>query len=231
VRSHNHIRKIGEALHPKREPLTVLHRTKAEMGSFNFAAQYQQSPVPVEGEIVKWEWFDFCDEPPPREHGARIVQSWDAAASARELSDYSIWLVIRNDYFLIDVFRERLVYPDLKRAVIDLARAHCTTEVLIEDTGSGTALIQEFRRDTPAGLPRPIGIKPEGDKEVRLSAQSAKIEARQVHLPRGAAWLDELRAELLQFPHGRYDDQVDSISQFLNWIDQRERMTVRQICL
>jgi predicted phage terminase large subunit-like protein len=54
-----------------------------------------------------------------------------------------------------------------------------------------------------------------------MSAQSAKIEARQVYLPKQAPWLGDFQAELLQFPHGRHDDQVDSISQFLNWIERR----------
>ena len=56
-----------------------------------------------------------------------------------------------------------------------------------------------------------------------MSAQSARIEAGQVHLPRAAEWLDDFRTELLQFPHAKYDDQVDSLSQFLNWIEQRPR--------
>jgi predicted phage terminase large subunit-like protein len=54
-----------------------------------------------------------------------------------------------------------------------------------------------------------------------MSAQSARIENGQVHLPRRAQWLDDFRSELLQFPKGRYDDQVDSFSQFLNWIERR----------
>jgi predicted phage terminase large subunit-like protein len=55
---------------------------------------------------------------------------------------------------------------------------------------------------------------------MRMSAQSAKIEAGAVHLPRDAPWLDDLRSEILAFPHGLHDDQVDSISQALNWISR-----------
>jgi hypothetical protein len=55
----------------------------------------------------------------------------------------------------------------------------------------------------------------------RMAAQSAKIEAHQVHLPASASWLDDFRAELLQFPKGRHNDQVDSLSQFLAWIAKR----------
>jgi predicted phage terminase large subunit-like protein len=56
-----------------------------------------------------------------------------------------------------------------------------------------------------------------------MVAQSAKIEAEQVLLPQRAEWLGELRAELMQFPYGRYDDQVDCLSQFLNWVSRTSR--------
>jgi predicted phage terminase large subunit-like protein len=91
--------------------------------------------------------------------------------------------------------------------------------VLIEDAGSGTSLIQDLHdQNIPA-----IGIRPEGDKVIRMSAQTAKIEGGAVHLPKQAPWLDELRTEILAFPHGLHDDQVDSISQALNWISRPRR--------
>ena len=79
-----------------------------------------------------------------------------------------------------------------------------------------------LHRSRPTQDNNPIGILPEGDKITRMSAQSAKIEARQVYLPKQAPWLGDLQSELLQFPKSRHDDQVDSISQFLNWIERRQ---------
>ena len=78
-------------------------------------------------------------------------------------------------------------------------------------------LLQDLRSDLPSGMTRPIGVKPDGSKADRMGAQSAKIEAGHLHLPRQADWLDTFLLELLAFPHGRHDDQVDSVSQFLNW--------------
>jgi predicted phage terminase large subunit-like protein len=130
-------------------------------------------------------------------------------------------LVQGNNYYLFDVLREKLDYPELKRRVMDHAAKHDANSVLIEDKGSGTPLIQDICRENNSGMQNPIGIIPEGDKITRMSAQSAKIEARQVYLPKQAPWLGDLQAELLQFPNGRHDDQVDSISQFLNWICPR----------
>src|SRR5450631_66555 len=70
----------------------------------------------------------------------------------------------------------------------------------------------------PRGMTRPIGVKPEGSKVDRMATQSAKIEAGHVHLPNSAPWLGDFLTELLSFPNGRHDDQVDSVSQFLRWL-------------
>ena len=78
-------------------------------------------------------------------------------------------------------------------------------------------LLQDLRAAMPQGMTRPIGVKPEGSKVDRMAAQSAKIEAGHVHLPNSAPWLGEFLTELLSFPNGRHDDQVDSVSQFLRW--------------
>jgi predicted phage terminase large subunit-like protein len=221
-----HIRHPGELLHEARESRADLDRIKTTIGSFNFSAQYQQCPIPVEGEIIKWEWFQFYDELPRREAGDRIVQSWDTASKAEEFSDYSVcttWLIKEGDYYLIDLLREKLNYPTLKRRLVEYASAFRADSIIIEDAGSGMALIQELRSEGNPGVHYPIAFKPDGDKVTRVHTQSAKIEAGHVRLPRKAEWLDDLRAELMQFPHGRYDDQVDSISQLLNWVEQRRR--------
>lgn len=94
---------------------------------------------------------------------------------------------------------------------------------IVEDKGSGTSVISDIRHGAYANIAKPIAYTPVADKISRMMAQSAKIEARQVHLPRRAPWLGAFHDEVLQFPHGRYDDQVDALAQSLDWIDQRER--------
>ena len=96
--------------------------------------------------------------------------------------------------------RERLIFPDLKHRVVAEAERYAADAVLIEDTESGTSLIQELRREGPI---RPIGIPPEGDKVIRMLAPSAKIEAGYVLPPERAPWLRDFQTEILQFPHGR----------------------------
>ncbi|MGH9593467.1 MAG: phage terminase large subunit [Bryobacteraceae bacterium] len=88
----------------------------------------------------------------------------------------------------------------------------------MENAGPGMNLLQDLWANMPPGMTRPIGIKPEGSKIDRMAAQSAKIEAGHVHLPHSASWLGEFLNELLSFPSGRHDDQVDSVSQFLRWL-------------
>jgi predicted phage terminase large subunit-like protein len=217
-------RRMDDILHPARESKEALDRIKAEIGSLQFSAQYQQRPVPVEGNLIRREWLRHYDHLP---HGSakRIVQSWDIAMMTGDANDYSVcttWWIIKADYYLVDVFRARLQYPDLRRKVARLAAKQGASTILIENAGPGTALLQDLWHDLPRGMPRPIGRKPEGSKMDRMVAQSAKIEAGHVHLPREAYWLDTLLHELLAFPNGRHDDQVDSVSQFLKWTSLRE---------
>lgn len=219
-----HHRRAGEVLHPAREPIEVLDQLKRAMGSAAFAAQYNQEPVPAGGNMLSWRWFRSYDVLPADGH---TLISWDTAMKASEVSDYSVatvWRVVGESYYLIDLVRERLDYPDLKRRAVALYERHRPATLLIEDAGSGTSLIQDLRRDNVHA----IGVRPEGDKVLRMSAQSAKVEAGAVHLPRHAPWLDELKAEVLAFPHGRHDDQVDSIAQALAYAD-RPRLPIAQI--
>jgi len=137
-----------------------------------------------------------------------------------DTNDYSVcttWQMLKAAYYLIDVFRGRLTYPDLRRKVASVAAKYTAGTILIEDAGPGMSLLQDLRRDLPAGMVRPIGQKPVGSKAERMLAQSAKIEAGHVYLPKACDWNDTFLLEMLAFPNGRHDDQVDSVSQFLNW--------------
>ena len=112
-------------------------------------------------------------------------------------------------------------YPELRKMVVALALKYHPNTVLIEEAGLGRNLVQELQCDTPLGMDRPIGIKPEGSKQDRVVAQSSKFESGSVYLPKEAPWLADLETELLGFPHARHDDQVDSVAQFLFWHSTR----------
>lgn len=217
----SHTRRSGDVLHPERESQQTLESIKVEIGSLMFSAQYQQRPTPIEGNLIRRAWFPTYDNPPTGSSPIRIVQSWDVAMMTGDHNDYSVcttWLIHNSDAYLTHVYRNRLEYPDLRRKVIGLAAERRATTILIEDAGPGMNLLQDLRADLPQGMTRPIGVKPEGSKVDRMAAQSAKIEAGHVHLPNSAPWLGEFLGELLSFPNGRHDDQVDSVSQFLRWL-------------
>ena len=216
-----HRRRTGTALHPAREKLATLERIKAEIGGYAFAAQYQQRPAPLGGGMVKWEWFREYDIPPSKRDGDQIVQSWDTALTATQASDYSVcttWLKRGQSFYLLNVFRRRLEYPELKHALEQQRMRYWPDAVLIEDKGSGTSLLQDLRSEWDL---TPFAIQPEADKPTRMMTQTALIEAGQVFLPTDAPWLADFRHELVTFPKGRHDDQVDSVSQFLNWAKRR----------
>jgi hypothetical protein len=81
-----HLRQAGDVLHPEREPRSVLDAAKRAMGTMDFSAQYQQSPIIVGGNLIKWNWFRVYDQPPARNSRDRIIVSWDTALSAKELA-------------------------------------------------------------------------------------------------------------------------------------------------
>jgi predicted phage terminase large subunit-like protein len=217
-----HRRRRGDVLHPERESRETLERLRQTMGGYNFAGQYQQSPVPEGGGMVKLEWFKIAEPRDLPDVYDQIVQSWDTACKDTELSDFSVcttWGIHGSKRILLHVLRKRMNYPELKRAVREQADLHRATVVLIEDKASGTQLIQELVSD---GLSIVKGIEPAGDKIMRMHAQTATIENGFVYLPREAHWLPAYLHELTTFPKGAYDDQVDSTSQALAWIRQGE---------
>ena len=143
-----------------------------------------------------------------------------------QLADYSVatvWLSRGDHCFLLDIWRQRVDFPELRRAALRFREQHPNATLLIEDKGSGTSLIQELRASNVAV----IGINPQGDKQTRVAKISAKFEAGAVLFPKSAPWLDALKAELLGFPNVRHDDQVDSVAQALSWIQQHRQNEIR----
>ncbi len=214
-----HARAVGDLLNPERESVEVLDQLRRDLGPAVFAAQYQQDPVAPEGNLLRWEWFGTYDEVPERHEFLKVVQSWDTGMSAAPTSDYSVcttWGFHRETrkMYLVDVYRQRLDFPDLKRAVIRLQKQWRADAVIIENAGSGISLWQELRASGPF---LPVMIKPTRSKEERFAGCLAEVEAGNLLLPVDAPWLPAFRSELKAFPNGRHDDQADSFSQFVSY--------------
>lgn len=211
-------RAAGSALHPERESLETLRNLELTLGQYNFAGQYQQSPVPLGGGMVKTAWLKYYEDQECPGEFETILQSWDTASKVTELSDFSVcttWGIKDKKVYLLAVLRRRLSYRDLKAAAWEQFKSRKPSHVLIEDKSSGTQLIQELIAD---GLSCVKGIKPLKDKKMRLHAQTGTIENGMLFLPARAAWLADYVHELTSFPFSNFDDQVDSTSQALEWI-------------
>ena len=222
------IRSPGDLLHPERESQAVLDDIRERMGEYNLTGQYQQSPTPLGGGLVKREWLKSYQ--PSSVIFDRVVQSWDTAVKVTELSDYSVcttWGIKGQEAYLVDVIRARLEFPALRRFVEDHWRRFNAQVVLIEDKASGSQLFQDLRF---ANLHAAKGVIPDGDKIMRMHAQSAMIENGFVFLPETAPWLSVYLHELTTFPACKHDDQTDSTSQFLNWFKEaNQRRRARQV--
>ena len=117
-RGGRYTREVGEVLHDDRLNRAALDNIKANIGTYIFEAQYQQRPVPPGGALIKWAWFQTYDQVPDLSAFDLVVQSWDTASTVTQSSDYSVgttWGVRGCDYYLLDVVRERLEFPALKR--------------------------------------------------------------------------------------------------------------------
>ena len=174
--------------------------------------------------IIKHDWWRYYDDESKlyEQRVLKKVQSWDTAFKKNLENDYSVcttWLVGVNAYYLIDVWKGRVEFPELKKKVVELYELHKVNEILIEDKASGQSLLQELQRNTKLPIK---AIKVEQDKIARVNAVTPLIEAGRVVLPNDkhpsgsrTGWLKSFTDECEEFPNGEYDDAVDSMSQFL----------------
>jgi len=167
--------------------------------------------------IIKNEWWQYYDDENElyKQRILKKVQSWDTAFKKNQENDYSVcttWLVTPSAYYLIDMWRGRVEFPELKKKVVELYKLHKVNEILIEDKASGQSLIQELQRNTR--LPVKV-IKVESDKVSRVHSVTPLIEAGKVMLPKNKHWLKTFTDESEEFPNGEFDDIVDTVSQFL----------------
>lgn len=212
-------RPVGSVIDPDREDHETLAQLQRDLGSLVFAAQYQQEPLPRLGNLVKRGWFRTYTSQEREQPFDAIVVSWDTASAANDNNDFSagsVWGVSGNCYYLLRVYRERLEYPALRRLALEVTRRYGAGRVLLERADSGRNLYSDLVELD--GHSRYRTVNPRGSKEDRLAACSAIIEEGRVYLPESADWLPAFLSEVTGFPSTKHDDQVDSLSQFLNYM-------------
>lgn len=222
------VRQAGEALWPDRWPLPKLERKRSVYMKHGYGrdwwALYQQRPAPAEGTRVKIAWFGKYKSNPRElaKQAQRIIFSIDSARGDKEINDPSvvgIWAETPTGYYLLHVWRDRVRYPQLKLAVTLMAKDWRPHAILIEKASSGIDLLLDLQQESALPV---IECNTSGrNKEMRLDTAAPMIEAGRVHLPEAAEWLPDFVKEVATFPNGTHDDQVDMMSQFLNWLREQ----------
>lgn len=223
-------RKAGEALDPERYPLEQLLAFKSSLGTRDWEALYQQKPVPDGGAIFKNEWLKFWtpDKLPPRFD--QLLMSWDLAFKDTDGSDFvvgQVWGKRGSECFLLDQVRGRMDFIATVEAIKAFAAKWPRAIVkLIEDAANGPAVITSLKRQLQGILP----VRPDGSKTARAYAITPLFEAGNVYIPIPgyATWVPPLIDEILQFPSGAHDDQVDALTQALNRFNSRPSLNIRE---
>jgi predicted phage terminase large subunit-like protein len=215
--------KKGEPLQA-RESLEVLDDIKKSITPLMFTAQYLLDPVPEAGNMLNPSWLKWYERRPVRLPKDQVVQSWDTAVTANASSDYSVCLTFlvrnNNEYYLLDVWRRKVKFPELLAAVLSKAEEFQPNAILIEEHASGQPLIDQCKLK---GMSNIIGRRPTKDKVTRMYTETAKLQSGCLIRPKVAPWLDEFMVEYLAFNGGKHDDQIDALSQFFNWRTEEER--------
>ena len=212
-----------------------LEIAKREIGSFLFSQEYEAQFVEQTGGLIKSEWFKYYKKETLTEFDENgnykdyvylstqsgsvrmedlsIYTSVDLATSTKQSADYTaittIGLDKQNNVYVLDVIRKRIEAPDIVRQLEQVYEKWNPISIGVESAGFQLALIQIIRRQTTLPI---VKLKADKDKLSRALPLSAKMEAGMVFFPNDALWYSELEKELLVFPSGDHDDQVDSLA-------------------
>lgn len=207
-------RKDGSILHQDRDNAKIIANIIDELGTHVFSAQYQQNPAIDDG-IIKAEWFDGFDANDVKME--KIYYSIDTAFGLKHNNDYTIIMKIGkngNLFYIVDIIRKKMTYPVLKKLIVDKLKNEKITGVFIEDKNIGSSLIQEIRTETTYNI---IGINPKLDKISRIFSCLGILESKRVLINKNQKWNDEFIKEITNIPNSAHDDQIDALTQFLNW--------------
>lgn len=220
----------GELLEPVRLSEERLKELSAALGSYGYAGQMQQRPAPADGGMFKRSWWQLYSEIPHT--WERIIHSWDMrfGDSQEAASSYvvgQVWGVNGSQRYLLGQIRAKLSFTESLAAVRALQAWIPAPAKLVEKKANGAAVIDSLTRSIP-GL---IAIEPEGGKEVRAAAVEPYVEAGNILLPQAEfipapagferTQLESFIHECAVFPNGSHDDQVDAMTQVLNWLENK----------
>jgi predicted phage terminase large subunit-like protein len=216
-------RRKGEVLAPQLASREFLDGLRREMGPRDFGAQFQQNPVVADGGLIDLSWFGQYEERRPRGFYHKIVQSWDPAITERVRSDYSVgmtWGFRDGRWYLLDLIRVQWAFNRLVDRVLAWHRQWRADALIIEGASIGHALWEQAKRAKLPGMV--LCPTPRLSKLDRVAACTTQLQSGDFILPDAADWLPALRSELLAFPDGAHDDQVDALTQFVEFCFRRK---------
>lgn len=207
----------GEPLWPENPDRTkeAMEEIREEVGSYVWGALYQGQPSPDEGGVFKSDWWKWYDVAP--ETKTQIISVDANFGETDNDSDFvvvQVWGRQGNNYYLLDQARERADFPRSQDMIRAMSKKWPRAKrKLVEKKANGAALISTLKKEI-GGI---IGIVPKENKLARAHAMSHFVEAGQVWLPSMAAFKDIFLEECCTFPVGENDDQVDAMTQAINY--------------
>lgn len=211
--------KQGELLHPEFLSQAILDEQLQLQGHADFSAQYLQIPIQSGGGAIDVSKFKRFNQLP------QAIDFWFLsvdASSGVESGSYSViqlWAASNGRMYLYGQKRAHLEFPALRSSVIDIAKKWGVRYILVENASAGQALLQELHGHYPLeeAWEKLVSINPVHAKTVRMGKAMIMADAGKVWLPAERSWIDGLVSELQAFPKGAHDDQVDALSQAINW--------------
>lgn len=208
-----------KSIWPEQWSLESLQQTRASMHHimWQWYAQYQQNPTAAEAAIIKRDWIKIWtkETPPPCDF---IVQSFDTALTTKQRSDFSVchtWGVWHNEedgtqnVILLNKVKGKYEFPELKKMAHEQYEEWQPDSVIVEAKASGQPLIDEMRRSNI--FVQDFSPGKGQDKIARLNAVADMYAAGHVWFPE-TSWAAQTVEEILAFPSGEHDDEVDTMT-------------------
>jgi len=214
-------RAIGEALWPKKHSAEKFAITKKNSERL-FASMIQQRPAPTAGNMIKREWIKFFNPDTQQLRFEKIIQSWDCAFEGNASSDYvacTVWGKSGANLCLLYMTRGKWNFGETIANIRRVSTMFPGSEKLIERKANGSAAINTLQREIPGIIP----IDVSDTKEKRVYAASFIFESGNVYFPINRKWTEETIEELITFPNGRHDDIVDTCTQAINRLYNKQQ--------
>jgi len=212
-----HVRDKHEALHPERFDAAVLRRIQKALPRRQWNALYQQNPVPEEGSFFKKSGMHYHEVRPSPDFP--VLQAWDFAIGTKQDNDWTVGVTGFLDYegmlHITDLVRIKGDALDIVNAIVAQARKHTPAVIGMERGHISMSIIPTLEKEMVKNrifCTINADLVPVNDKSVRARPLQGMFQRHMISINPRQSWYEDLMRELLRFPHGVNDDQVDAFS-------------------